>query len=180
MFLDRDGVINEVKTERVRFVNHPDQFYFLEDVPEAIKQLNDHGYEVFVVTNQGGVGLGYMTEDALHDVHEKMVEELNKHGAIIKEVKACTHKPYDNCPCRKPKPGMLFELMEKYNIDCSKSYMVGDRDPDIEAGIAAGLKSLMVVNTHPDAYKTFKNLKEASDWIIRNEEAGTQQNERID
>lgn len=169
VFLDRDGVINEVKSERVRFVNKPEQFYFLEGVPEAIKQLNDRGFDIFVVTNQGGVGLGYMSEKVLEQIHQKMVDELKEHGAIIKDVRACIHKPHANCECRKPKPGMLLELIEKYNIDVKQSYMIGDREPDIEAGNAAGMKSLMVYDEHPEAYRCFKNLKEASDWIIKSE-----------
>ncbi|MGM8215931.1 D-glycero-alpha-D-manno-heptose-1,7-bisphosphate 7-phosphatase [Bacillaceae bacterium W0354] len=170
IFLDRDGVINEVKSKRVHFVNKPEQFYFIDGVAEAIKSLNDAGYDVFVVTNQGGVGLGYMTEEMLESIHDKMVRDLEEHGAIIKDVRACIHKPHDNCPCRKPKPGMLHDLIETYDIDIEKSYMIGDREPDIEAGVAAGVKSLMVVDEHPKAYKCFKDLKEAAEWILEYEE----------
>ncbi len=71
VFLDRDGVINEVKTNRVTFVNKPTDFYLLDGVGEAIRSFNQSGFAVFVVTNQGGVGLGYMTEKTLRTIHEK-------------------------------------------------------------------------------------------------------------
>nr|WP_091774347.1 HAD family hydrolase [Piscibacillus halophilus] len=171
VFLDRDGVINEVKTKRVKFVNRPDELYLLQGVPEAIKKLNDAGYKVFVVTNQGGVGLGYMTEDELNIIHEHMAKELAKQGAQITEIMACTHAPHENCYCRKPNPQMILDLIEDYDIDIMKSYMIGDREPDIEAGNAAGIKSLMVVDTTPEAYKCFKDLSEAVDWILEDEKA---------
>ncbi len=171
VFLDRDGVINEVKTHRVKFVNRKEDLYFLENVPESIKKLNDAGFKVFVVTNQGGVGLGYMTEDTLNDIHDHMARELAKQGAQIHEIMACTHAPHENCYCRKPGSQMLLDLIDDYDIDIMKSYMVGDREPDIEAGNAVGIKSLMVVNTHPEAYKSFKDLSEAVDWILEDEKA---------
>ncbi|GEL78100.1 D-glycero-alpha-D-manno-heptose-1,7-bisphosphate 7-phosphatase [Tenuibacillus multivorans] len=171
VFLDRDGVINEVKTKRVKFVNRPEDLYILDGVPEAIKKLNKAGYEVFVVTNQGGVGLGYMTEEQLDEIHEHMAKELAKQGAHLTEIMACTHAPHENCYCRKPNPQMLLDLIEDYDIDIMKSYMIGDRDPDIEAGNAAGIKSLMVTDTTPEAYKSFENLSEATDWILEDEKA---------
>lgn len=80
VFLDRDGVINEVLSHRVRFVNKASDFYLLEGVGEAVKSLNNMGFKVFVVTNQGGVGLGYMTESALEEVHQKMRDDLAAFG----------------------------------------------------------------------------------------------------
>ncbi|PKR76866.1 D-glycero-beta-D-manno-heptose-1,7-bisphosphate 7-phosphatase [Halalkalibacillus sediminis] len=168
VFLDRDGVINEVKTKRVKFVNQPEQFYFLDGVAESIKKLNDHGYEVFVVTNQGGVGLKYMSERTLEEIHDYMVSALEEKGAMITEVKACTHRPDEGCDCRKPEAGMIKDLVKKYDIDIEQSYMIGDREPDIKAGLSAGLKSLMVVGRSTLAYKNFRNLKEAVEWILDN------------
>ncbi|MDQ0351964.1 D-glycero-D-manno-heptose 1,7-bisphosphate phosphatase [Alkalibacillus filiformis] len=165
VFLDRDGVINEVKTSRVRFVNKPRDFHFLPGVKEAVAKLHDCGYDVFVVTNQGGVGLGYMTEDMLKEIHQHMVDEFEKSGAHIKEVKACTHKPHEDCECRKPKPGMLNTLIEKYHIDRKQSYMIGDREVDIEAGYAAQVTSLMVANESNQAKFSFNDLPEAVNWI---------------
>ena len=167
VFLDRDGVINEVLTKRVKFVNNPKQLYFLPGVEEAIKSLNEHFDYVFVVTNQGGIGLGYMKEKQLHKIHDFMVAELKKKGATIHEVAYCPHKPKAGCECRKPNSKMIVDLGEKYNIDLEKSYMVGDTDRDIIAGKKAGTKTVFLGKRDPLADAVFPNLKEAAQWIIR-------------
>lgn len=167
VFLDRDGVINEVLTKRVRFVNEPKQFYFLPGAEEAIKSLNDYFDYVFVVTNQGGIGLGYMKEKQLQKVHDYMVAELKKKGALIHEVAYCPHKPKAGCECRKPNSKMILDLGEKYKIDLEQSYMVGDTDTDIQAGKKAGTKTVFIGERDPLADAVFPNLKEAAQWIIR-------------
>lgn len=166
MFLDRDGVINEVLTSRVKFVNKPKDFYFLPGVPEAIKKLNDYFDYVFVVTNQGGVGLGFMKEAQLIKIHEHMVNELKKFGAIVHDVAFCPHKPKAGCACRKPGSKMIEDLGKKYEINLSKSYMVGDTDTDIQAGKKAGTKTIFLGVSDPIADATFPDLSRAADWII--------------
>ncbi|MCP8615762.1 D-glycero-alpha-D-manno-heptose-1,7-bisphosphate 7-phosphatase [Salirhabdus salicampi] len=168
MFLDRDGVINEVLTNRVKFVNKPKDFYFLDGVGEAIKLFNDSGYKVFVVTNQGGIGLGHMKESDLHKVHDKMREDLKEYGAVINDIAYCPHKPHANCPCRKPKPKMILDLAEKYDIDVKQSFMVGDREADILAGKRAGTKTVLIgnreeVNIEADA--VFSDLLSVANWL---------------
>lgn len=167
MFLDRDGVINEVLSSRVKFVNKPDEFYLLDGVGVAIKQFKDAGFKVFVVTNQGGVGLGYMREDTLHAIHEKMIVDLSMYGASVDEITYCPHKPHANCICRKPNPQMILDLAEKYDINLSKSYMIGDRKPDIEAGMLAGTQTVLVGDREKstDASLHFSNLLSFSNWI---------------
>lgn len=166
VFLDRDGVINEVLTERVNFVNRPKDFYFLPGVPEAIKKLNQHFDYIFVVTNQGGVGLGYMKEAQLQKVHEHMIKELEKEGAIIHEAVYCPHKPKAGCECRKPGSKMIEDLAKKYNIDLSKSYIVGDTDTDIQAGKKAGTKGVFLGDSDPLADMVCPDLLSAAEWII--------------
>lgn len=168
VFLDRDGVINEVLTKRVKFVNQPNQFYFLPGVKEAIKRLNEHFDYVFVVTNQGGIGLGYMSEKQLNKIHDYMVAELKKKGATIHEVAYCPHKPKAGCECRKPNSKMIEDLGAKYNIDFEKSYMVGDTDTDIQAGKKAGTKAVFIGESDPLADAVCASLKEAAQWIIQN------------
>ena len=167
VFLDRDGVINEVLTKRVKFVNKPEDLYFLPGVPEAIKKLNEVFDYVFVVTNQGGVGLGFMKEVTLQKIHEHMIAELKKKGAIIDEVVYCPHKPKAGCACRKPKSKMILELAEKYNVDLTHSYMVGDTDTDIIAGKNAGTKGVFLGKSDPLADAICPNLLSAAQWIIK-------------
>lgn len=167
VFLDRDGVINEVLTNRVKFVNQPKDFYFLPGVPEAIKKLNEHFDYIFVVTNQGGVGLGFMKETQLQKIHEHMMNELKKEAAIIHEAVYCPHKPKAGCDCRKPNAKLITGLAEKYDVDLSKSYIVGDTDTDIIAGKRAGTKGVFLGENDPLADAVFPNLLSAADWIIQ-------------
>lgn len=170
MFLDRDGVINEVLSHRVKFVNKPTDFYLLDGVGEAIKRFNDEGLKVFVVTNQGGIGLGYMKEAALQDVHRKMEADLEAFGAKIADIAYCPHKPHANCACRKPKPQMILDLADKYDIDLSKSYMVGDREPDIEAGKEAGTQTILIGERdeeQAEADMIFPDLISVAVWLTK-------------
>ena len=166
VFLDRDGVINEVLTKRVKFVNKPEQMYLLEGVGEGIKMLNDANFLVFVVTNQGGVGLGYMKEEMLKKVHEKMKKDINEYGGKIDDIIYCPHKPHAGCACRKPEPEMLHTLANKHQVSLKESYMIGDRDVDIMAGKQAGAKTILIGDEEGLANKHFPSLYEAAEWII--------------
>lgn len=166
-FLDRDGVINEVLTKRVKFVNKPKDLYLLPGVPEAIKKLNGYFDYIFVVTNQGGVGLGFMKENQLIQIHDYMIKELKKKGAIIDEVVYCPHKPKEGCACRKPNSKLIEDLAYKYDVDLTKSYMVGDTDTDIMAGKKAGTKGIFLGESDPLADAVFPDLLSAADWIIK-------------
>jgi len=149
IFLDRDGVINEVLSERVRFVNKPEDFYLLPGVADAIAILRKLGYLIFVVTNQGGIGCGFMDEKSLHAIHQKMREVLLKENeqALIDDIRFCPHHPKAGCDCRKPQPKMILDLAEKYQVDVKQSFMVGDREPDIIAGRKAGCMAVLLGKT---------------------------------
>ncbi|MCM2676227.1 D-glycero-alpha-D-manno-heptose-1,7-bisphosphate 7-phosphatase [Alkalicoccobacillus plakortidis] len=170
VFLDRDGVVNEVLTSRVKFVNKPRDFYLLKGVGESIKCLNESGFLVFIVTNQGGIGLGYMTESILETIHIAMREKLAKQGAMIDDIAYCSHKPNSDCPCRKPKAHMLHTLADKYSVDLHQSIMVGDREPDILAGKEAGCRTVLVHSRSKQTYGAdviFDDLKRALPWILQ-------------
>ncbi|WP_456274518.1 D-glycero-alpha-D-manno-heptose-1,7-bisphosphate 7-phosphatase [Bacillus sp. AK031] len=170
VFLDRDGVINEVLSKRVKFVNKLSDIYYLEKVPQAVKLLTDAGYKLFVVTNQGGVGLGYLSQAGLENIHTKMKQDIEEEGGKIEEFASCIHKPHEGCACRKPEAGMILSLAEKYDLDLKKSFMVGDREPDIEAGKKAGCSTVFIANEDPlkIADHTFPSLYEAALWIANN------------
>lgn len=162
VFLDRDGVINDNK----RPVNQPEELVLFPAAGRAIRQLNDAGYKVFVVTNQGGVGLGYMTEHDLHRIHDKMVADLQVDGAALDEIAYCAHKPHAKCACRKPEAKMLTDLAAKHDVDLQQSYMVGDRDTDVYAGQKAGTKTVFIGPAFPAADHSAPTLAEAVDWIL--------------
>jgi D-glycero-D-manno-heptose 1,7-bisphosphate phosphatase len=163
VFLDRDGVIND----HIRYVNTPDDLFLFEGVGEAIKKLNDAEYKVFVVTNQGGVGLGHMKEASLLEIHAKMNHELQRDGAMIDDIAYCPHDPKAGCKCRKPEAKMILDFAEKYEIDLEQSFMVGDRETDIIAGERAGVRTIFVGGKLRKADASFPGLVQAVDWILQ-------------
>ncbi|MGM7701384.1 D-glycero-alpha-D-manno-heptose-1,7-bisphosphate 7-phosphatase [Pseudalkalibacillus sp. Hm43] len=168
VFLDRDGVINDNK----RPVNRPEELILYPKAGEAIRLLNEAGYRVFVVTNQGGVGLGYLSEQDLKEIHAKMEEDLKTAGTGVHEIRACTHKPHEGCVCRKPDAGMILELAEKHSIDLHHSYMVGDRITDIQAGEKAGTQTIFIGDEDVEADFITDSLYEAVQWILERDEHG--------
>ncbi|WP_405079137.1 D-glycero-alpha-D-manno-heptose-1,7-bisphosphate 7-phosphatase [Paenibacillus chitinolyticus] len=144
VFLDRDGVLNEVMSGRVRHVNKPSDLHLLPGVPEAVKGLKEAGFLLCIVTNQGGIGLGFMTEKTLAAIHRRLKKLLAAEDAVIDDIAYCPHRPAAGCRCRKPKPGMLLDLARKHGIDLARSYTIGDSESDIGAGRAAGTRTIRI------------------------------------
>ncbi|MDD3139568.1 MAG: HAD-IIIA family hydrolase [Lachnospiraceae bacterium] len=151
VFLDRDGTINKY----VGFLKKTEDFELLEGVPETIKAINASGYLAIVVTNQPVIARGEVSYEELETIHNKMETLLGKAGAYLDDIYYCPHHPHKgyegeipelklDCSCRKPKPGMLLEAADKYNIDLSQSLMVGDSEYDIQAGKAACCKTALI------------------------------------
>ncbi len=143
VFLDRDGVINVEKD----YVHKIEDFEFLPSVLEAVKSLYEKGYLLIVVTNQSGIGRGYYTNDDFKKVTEHMEKEFEKNGAKIAKTYHCPHTPNDECNCRKPRPGMLLAAKEEFDIDMSGSWMIGDKEGDIKAALAAGVPNTILVRS---------------------------------
>jgi len=175
VFLDRDGTINKFN----EFITKPEDFELIEGAAEAIKKINSLGYLAIVITNQPVIARGEADFETLDLIHMKMETELGKHGAYIDDIFYCPHHPDKgfpgerpeykiNCECRKPKPGLIFQAAEKYNIDLSRSYMVGDDMRDVNAGINAGCIPVFLTNDKPVkdiTVKTFIKLKEFADSL---------------
>jgi D-glycero-D-manno-heptose 1,7-bisphosphate phosphatase len=147
VFVDRDGVIND----QTAFVNKPDDFRLLPGAAAAIRRLNEAGIPVIVVTNQGGIALGYLTEDDLAAIHERMDELLAAEGAHVDAVYSCPYYPNGtipryakDSPDRKPCIGMLERARDDLGIALRKSYLVGDATTDILAGLRAGCTTILV------------------------------------
>ena len=168
IFLDRDGVINK----EVNHLSNPAQFEFIPGSIEALKILKQKGFLLIVITNQAGIARGLFSEETLNQIHNKMRRILNQNKIILDDIFYCPHHPdfTGACNCRKPKPGMILKAQRKYNIKLQASFMVGDTLSDIETGIAANCKTVLVltgygleernkmISTKPDY--VFENLLE--------------------
>ncbi|MFI4956283.1 MAG: D-glycero-beta-D-manno-heptose 1,7-bisphosphate 7-phosphatase [Gammaproteobacteria bacterium] len=141
IILDRDGVINH---DSPHFIKSPDEWIPIPGSMEAIAALKKAGFAVAVCTNQSGVGRGYYDEAMLALIHAKMIAELDSYGYAFDAIVYCPHLPEAGCDCRKPKPGMVHALLKQFDVVASDTWVVGDSFRDLEAGIAAGCKTLLV------------------------------------
>ena len=155
IFLDRDGTINKY----VGFLRTIDDFELIHGVAEAIRFINESGYLAIVVTNQPVIARGEVTVEQLQEIHNKMETLLGNAGAYVDAIYFCPHHQHKGfegeipelkieCDCRKPKPGLLLTAAKDFNIDLSRSWMVGDSESDMLAGDAAGCRSLQIATAN--------------------------------
>ncbi len=170
VFLDRDGVINHAPVIGGK-PSSPlslDQMEFLPGVGEGIQALNQAGFRIIVVTNQPDVANGVQTLEGVETMHRKILELF-----AVDAIKVCYHTDEDGCSCRKPKPGMLLEAADEWDISLEQSYMVGDRWRDVEAGRAAGCTTILVETDYDEPraepHAAVKSLLEASNLILNSE-----------
>lgn len=154
-FLDRDGVLNYDDS----YVGHPDKIRWMPNAAKAVKRLNDAGYYVFIFSNQSGVARGFFTEAELNQLFDWMRRELARDGAHIDDVRYCAHHPdgsvagyLEDHPWRKPKPGMILDLMHHWPIEPAGSFVIGDRDSDVAAATAAHLPGFLFAGGDLDAF----------------------------
>tara|TARA_B100000315_G_scaffold74721_1_gene68422 strand:+ start:2104 stop:2700 length:597 start_codon:yes stop_codon:yes gene_type:complete len=170
VFLDRDGVINEIVFhEDVEVLDSPfniQQVRILEGVFSAVTTFNQLGYKVLVVTNQPGAAKGKVSLARIHEVNQHIVNLASKSGAQIDQVYCCPHHPIGTpggdpalikpCKCRKPGTGLLLAGIDEHKIDINLSYMVGDSISDIQAGKAVGLTTILVGGLKCDARRKYE------------------------
>ena len=144
LFLDRDGVINV----DVGYLSDPAQLEFIPGAIEAMKEAQQRGYDIIVVTNQSGVARGFYTEDDVQALHKEMSRRLEAEGVKILAYYYCPHHPEgtveaykQDCDCRKPNSGMLTKAIEDWNVDVDGSFLVGDKPSDVEAAESIGMRA---------------------------------------
>ena len=175
--LDRDGVISQ----QTAFVNEPGDLKLIDGAANAIGRLNQAGWPVAIITNQGGIAMGYLSEEMLQTIHERLQLLLDEVDAHVDAIYYCPHMAnaalpayLEDCQCRKPQTGMLEQARDELDIELAKSVVVGDSTTDILAGIRAGCSTILVetgfagkdgkVDAQPDA--VVKDLSAAVDLIL--------------
>ncbi|MFC1989493.1 D-glycero-alpha-D-manno-heptose-1,7-bisphosphate 7-phosphatase [Chloroflexota bacterium] len=181
VFLDRDGTI----IEDIGYPHERSKIKFLPGASKAVRLLNENGFKVIIITNQAGVARGYFTEETVKEINRYIQESLAKERAIIDMIYYCPHhiegvvEEYrKECYCRKPNPGMIEQAAHEFGINLENSFVIGDKNSDIEAGRRAGCKTILLTAenlstndketavmsdyTAPDLYEAVKWLAQAS------------------
>jgi D-glycero-D-manno-heptose 1,7-bisphosphate phosphatase len=163
IFLDRDGVI----VEDTGYISSPEELILIPDVIPVLKKLQ-HSFRLIVVTNQSGVARGYFTEEDLFAINEKVIQMLADYDIGLDAIYYCPHHPTVGndeyrveCECGKPKPGLLRIATEEFNIELDKSFLIGDKETDIQAGRALGIKTIKINRTDSETRD-----KSGADFII--------------
>jgi D-glycero-D-manno-heptose 1,7-bisphosphate phosphatase len=174
IILDRDGVINYDSDE---YIKSPDEWIPIPGSLEAIAQLNRHGFHVLVATNQSGIARGYYDVEILDRIHEKLMQELAMVGGYVEEVFFCPHHPDEGCECRKPKPGLLWQIQKKYPVNFAETFFIGDNIIDIQAAREVGCKPILVrtgkgertLTKHPELalIPHFPDLARAVEYVLQ-------------
>lgn len=162
LFLDRDGVINDNSV----FVNSAEDLKFIHGVFDFCRNAKGKGYKLIIVTNQGGIAANHITDEAHHAIQEAIYDKFDEEECPLTDYLYCPHLPPNHhglinlpnvrkdlifdCGCRKPKAGMFYNAQKKHNIDLQNSWMIGDNETDMQAGIAAGLSRDNVFLFNPE------------------------------
>ncbi|MEA5618352.1 HAD family hydrolase [Cronbergia sp. UHCC 0137] len=141
LFLDRDGVI----INYIPYLSKPEQVEIPEGAGQALRQWQDAGYLLIIITNQSGVGRGYFSLDDVAQVHAQVFREYQQFEVSFHDVLICPHHPDEACKCRKPSPYLLLQAAKKYNVDLSQSYFIGDAPSDLECAIQAGCHPVLLL-----------------------------------
>ncbi|MGQ0579530.1 MAG: D-glycero-beta-D-manno-heptose 1,7-bisphosphate 7-phosphatase [Betaproteobacteria bacterium] len=173
VILDRDGVINQ---DSEQFIKNPEEWKPIPGSLEAIARLNHAGFRVVVPSNQSGFGLGFFVMGAMNAINDKMYRALGQVGGRIDALFYCPHAAEADCDCRKPKPGMFFDIAQRFNVALAGVPSVGDSLRDLQAAAAARAQPMLVLTGKgaktrsagglPDGTLLFNNLAEAVRHIV--------------
>jgi D-glycero-D-manno-heptose 1,7-bisphosphate phosphatase len=171
VFLDRDGTIN-VRPPEHDYIRDSQDFEWLPGALDGLVKLADAGLPLVVVSNQRGVSLGLVTPSTLDEIECRIQEALEAHGHQVTAFRYCTHGIEDGCDCRKPRPGLLCAAARELRLDLGRSWMVGDTDADVEAGLAAGCRTIRLGTEAGAQERTAESLLQAAEIIVEQEGSG--------
>ncbi len=143
VFVDRDGTLNYDSG----YVISPEQLVLFPGVPEAIARLNQLGVMVIMVTNQSAIGRGMMTMEELENIHARLAALIQPYGASIDAIFSCPHHPQDGCGCRKPNTGLIDQAVDRFSLDLSHCYLVGDKRSDLEVAQKVAVPGVLVMTS---------------------------------
>ena len=144
IFLDRDGVLIENRSD---YVLNWSQVRVLPEAIHALSVAAIRDYKIVIVTNQSAVGRGLISLETAADINNRLVSLIHHHGGHVDAVYMCPHKPEEDCPCRKPKPGLLLRAAQELSLDLQRSWMIGDAWSDVWAGHSAGVRQSILLTT---------------------------------
>ncbi len=166
VFLDRDGVLVRA-APLAEYAHGPltlEEFSMFPGIAEPVQRLRDAGFVTVLATNQPAIARGHMDWDTLHEMHRRLAAAVP-----LDDIEVCPHVDADDCPCRKPKPGMLLAAAQKLSIDLPASYFIGDTGRDVKAALAAGVTPILIdwpYNQKMQVAHRVKDLDEAARVIL--------------
>lgn len=170
VFLDRDGTI-DVGVPKYNRVDSVDKVELFPNTIKGLSLLKALDYIFFLVTNQAGIAEGAISMDDFTNINNEVLRQISPSGISISETYLCPHGENDNCDCRKPKPKLLLDAAKKYDIDLANSWMIGDRLGDVQTGINAGTKTILVQTgatlEAPEANYVARDLLDAAEFIAK-------------
>lgn len=147
--------------ERSDYVKTPDELQVLPGVGPALLDLRSMGFRLVVVTNQSVVGRGLASDEDMGRIHDKLQSELRRMGCFVDAIYYCPHLPGEGCSCRKPEPGMILKAAKELGIDVSSSWMIGDKEIDVEAANRAGCRPIRITTNRGDLQNAVSSIRRA-------------------
>jgi histidinol-phosphate phosphatase family protein len=141
VFFDRDGVLTR---ERQDYVKTPEELEILPDIETSLREIQKRGFRIVIITNQSVIGRGLTTHNEMSRIHEKLRTGLAQLGCKIDGIYYCPHRPDEGCDCRKPAPGLILKAARELGIDVERSWMIGDKEMDLDAARRAGCRGIRV------------------------------------
>jgi histidinol-phosphate phosphatase family protein len=155
VFLDRDGVLTR---ERPDYVKTPEELEILPGIGPPLHDLREHGFRLVIVTNQSVVGRGKATNTEMGRIHDKLRSELRRMGCYVDAIYYCPHRPEEGCSCRKPEPGLILRAGKDLGIDVATSWLIGDKEIDLEAAKRAGCRGVRIETNAGDLQKAVSKI----------------------